>query len=162
VPGVARCTARGQRGAWLAPTPLTPGSGRSIVVLMPTYEYHCNACHREFEYQQRMSDADLVRCEACGEDKLERLISWTSVRSNPGVRKVHYTADKMEGTPRYDRSLPQRFTGTSPTEPSGDASVGAAATSDAVPLQGEQTKNSLPCGEWPLARGVQLNVTHGQ
>ena len=32
----------------------------------------------------------------------------------------------------------------------------------AVPLQGEQTKNSLPCGEWPLARGVQLNVTHGQ
>ena len=45
---------------------------------MPTYEYRCNACKREFEYQQRMSDDDLVTCEACGEDKLEKLISRTA------------------------------------------------------------------------------------
>ena len=45
---------------------------------MPTYEYRCNACKREFEIQQRMSDDDLVTCEACGEPKLEKLISWSS------------------------------------------------------------------------------------
>jgi putative FmdB family regulatory protein len=42
---------------------------------MPTYEYRCNACKEEFEYVQKMSDPDLVKCEECGEPKLERLIS---------------------------------------------------------------------------------------
>lgn len=42
---------------------------------MPTYEYRCNACGKNFEYQQRMSDDDLVTCEACGQPKLEKLIS---------------------------------------------------------------------------------------
>ena len=42
---------------------------------MPTYEYRCNACKEEFEYVQKMSDPDLVKCEECGEAKLERLIS---------------------------------------------------------------------------------------
>ena len=105
---------------------------------MPTYEYHCNACHREFEVQQKMSDADLVRCEACGEDKLERLISWTSVRSTGDIRKVHYTRDKLEGAPKHDRSTSHRFTGAKPAEPS----AGKAATSDAVPVQDEQTKST--------------------
>ena len=95
---------------------------------MPTYEYHCNACHREFEYQQKMSDADLVRCEACGEDKLERLISWTSVRAEPGIRKVHYSKDRMEGAPRPDRGTSHRFTGAEPAVSGGDASTSAAAT----------------------------------
>lgn len=47
---------------------------------MPTYEYRCNACRREFEYQQKMADPDLVTCEVCGADKLEKLISWSSLR----------------------------------------------------------------------------------
>lgn len=51
---------------------------------MPTYEYRCNACGREFEYQQRMSDPDLVKCEACGEDKLEKLISATAFQLKGG------------------------------------------------------------------------------
>lgn len=97
---------------------------------MPTYEYHCNACHREFEYQQKMSDADLVRCEACGEDKLERLISWTSVRSTGGARPVHYSAAGMNGLDAADRGRSQRFTGAAPVEPSGDAGASTAATSD--------------------------------
>ena len=48
---------------------------------MPTYEYRCNACNREFEYQQKIADADLVTCEACGADKLEKLISWSSFKT---------------------------------------------------------------------------------
>src|SRR5262245_8146884 len=45
---------------------------------MPVYEYKCNACGREFEYQQRMSDPDKTDCEACGASALERLISRTA------------------------------------------------------------------------------------
>jgi putative FmdB family regulatory protein len=51
---------------------------------MPTYEYRCNACGKEFEYQQKMADADLTKCEACGEDKLEKLISWSAFQLKGG------------------------------------------------------------------------------
>src|SRR5262245_13649774 len=44
---------------------------------MPVYEYQCTACHKEFEYQQRMSDPDKTTCEVCG-GALERLISRTA------------------------------------------------------------------------------------
>jgi len=44
---------------------------------MPVYEYQCTACHKEFEYQQRMADPDKTICEACG-GALERLISRTA------------------------------------------------------------------------------------
>ena len=39
---------------------------------MPTYEYQCKKCGREFEYQQRMSDPEKTLCEACGAEALER------------------------------------------------------------------------------------------
>jgi putative FmdB family regulatory protein len=86
---------------------------------MPAYEYKCSACNREFEYQQKMSDPDMVRCEACGEDKLERLISWTSVRSN-GWKAAMFDANPREaikGSGIVDRSRSQRFTGAEPVEP---------------------------------------------
>jgi putative FmdB family regulatory protein len=44
---------------------------------VPIYEYGCKACHREFEYEQRMSDPEKTVCEACG-GELERLISRTA------------------------------------------------------------------------------------
>lgn len=95
---------------------------------MPTYEYRCGACQREFEYRQRMNDPDLVTCEACGADKLERLISWTSVRSNTWQRALYKDNPKeaMKGTHACDLSKgPQRFTGNAP-EPTGSAETSAA------------------------------------
>ena len=41
---------------------------------MPTYEYQCQKCGKQFEYVQKISDAPKKKCEACG-GKLERLIS---------------------------------------------------------------------------------------
>ncbi len=64
---------------------------------MPTYEYRCNGCQREFEYQQKMSDPDLVTCEACGEDRLEKLISWTSFQlKGSGWYKDLYSSNPKE------------------------------------------------------------------
>jgi putative FmdB family regulatory protein len=50
---------------------------------MPTYEYKCTSCGKEFEYQQRMSEAPKDLCEACG-GKLERLISRTAFQLKGG------------------------------------------------------------------------------
>ena len=41
---------------------------------MPTYEYQCDACGREFEYFQRMSEKPKSVCEACG-GHLTKLLS---------------------------------------------------------------------------------------
>jgi putative FmdB family regulatory protein len=42
---------------------------------MPIYEYRCNACGFEKEYLQRLSDAPIVTCEACGQATMSKLIS---------------------------------------------------------------------------------------
>lgn len=77
---------------------------------MPTYEYRCNACKREFEYQQRMADDDLVKCEVCGEDKLEKLISWSAFQlKGSGWYKDLYSsnpADKIAAL--ADRGVPPK------------------------------------------------------
>src|SRR5580700_3952721 len=64
---------------------------------MPVYEYQCKACHRTFEYQQRMSDPDKTACEVCG-GELERLISRTAFSlKGSGWYKDLYASPKPEG-----------------------------------------------------------------
>lgn len=41
---------------------------------MPTYEYECSSCAHAFEALQSMTEPKLVKCPACGKDKLTRLI----------------------------------------------------------------------------------------
>ena len=42
---------------------------------MPIYEYACLACDHHFEKIQKMSDAPVRKCPACGKLKAKRLIS---------------------------------------------------------------------------------------
>jgi putative FmdB family regulatory protein len=42
---------------------------------MPTYSYVCDACKREFEKEQRISDAPIKKCPGCGKQKARRMIS---------------------------------------------------------------------------------------
>jgi putative FmdB family regulatory protein len=41
---------------------------------MPTYEYECLGCRRVFEVRQRISEAPLTTCDACG-GEVRRLLS---------------------------------------------------------------------------------------
>ena len=41
---------------------------------MPTYEYECRGCLRVFEVRQRISEAPLTTCDACG-GEVRRLLS---------------------------------------------------------------------------------------
>ena len=42
---------------------------------MPIYEYRCSQCGHELEALQRLSEAPLVNCPACGKDALTKLVS---------------------------------------------------------------------------------------
>jgi putative FmdB family regulatory protein len=41
---------------------------------VPTYEYHCDGCGRDFEVKQRISEEPLTSCDQCG-GRVRRLIS---------------------------------------------------------------------------------------
>jgi putative FmdB family regulatory protein len=41
---------------------------------VPTYEYHCDGCGRDFEVRQRISEAPLTACDVCG-GAVRRLLS---------------------------------------------------------------------------------------
>lgn len=45
---------------------------------MPTYEYACDTCGREFEAVKRMSDPAGATCPHCGAERTHRLISHSS------------------------------------------------------------------------------------
>jgi|SRR5689334_3858671 len=42
---------------------------------MPIYEYRCTQCEHKLETLQRLSEAPLVTCPACGKDALQKLVS---------------------------------------------------------------------------------------
>lgn len=42
---------------------------------MPIYEYHCSSCGHETELLQKMSDAPLTVCPACGKATFNKRIS---------------------------------------------------------------------------------------
>ena len=99
---------------------------------MPTYEYRCNACKREFEVQQRMIDDDLVTCEVCGKDALERLLSAPAFQFKGGgwYKDLYSSAkpdsggDKAASTTSSDSSKP-----TTPSTPSSDSSSSGSSSS---------------------------------
>ena len=42
---------------------------------MPIYEYRCGSCGFEKEYLQKVNDAPVAACPACGSDSYAKLIS---------------------------------------------------------------------------------------
>jgi putative FmdB family regulatory protein len=42
---------------------------------MPTYSYRCEACDKEFEKEQRISEDPIRKCPFCGKLKARRMIS---------------------------------------------------------------------------------------
>ncbi len=51
---------------------------------MPIYEYQCQSCGHEYEALQKISDAPLTDCPACGQAKLTKKISAAGFRLKGG------------------------------------------------------------------------------
>jgi putative FmdB family regulatory protein len=51
---------------------------------MPMYDYRCEACQHELEAIQKISDAPLVDCPACGKPALSKLLSAPAFRLKGG------------------------------------------------------------------------------
>jgi putative FmdB family regulatory protein len=51
---------------------------------MPIYEYACKTCGHQLEAMQKMSDAPLTDCPACGKPELAKQISAAGFRLKGG------------------------------------------------------------------------------
>lgn len=113
---------------------------------MPTYEYRCNACHREFEYQQRMVDDDLVKCEVCGEDKLEKLISRTAFQlKGSGWYKDLYSSNPKEAMKAsVDKGVPPKKADS--TASSSDASSSSSSSDSGSSSSSSESSSSSSSG----------------
>jgi putative FmdB family regulatory protein len=97
---------------------------------MPVYEYKCNACGREFEVQQRMSDPELTDCEVCGKKALERLISRTAFSlKGGGWYKDLYSSTKPESKSSETKSDSSSSSSASSSESSSSSSSTASSGS---------------------------------
>lgn len=85
---------------------------------MPIYEYRCESCGAITEKMQRMSDAPLVTCEACGLDALKKIISQTSF--------------VLKGSGWYVTDYKSK-----PSESSGSKASGSSASSTKVETKSE-------------------------
>ena len=51
---------------------------------MPIYEYQCRECGHRLEKLQKMNDAPLTQCSACGAESLTKLVSAAAFRLKGG------------------------------------------------------------------------------
>ena len=119
---------------------------------MPTYEYRCNACGREFEYQQRMSDDDLVKCEVCNEDKLEKLISRTAFQlKGGGWYKDLYSSTKPAEAAKSDATTPAATTDKAADKAPSTTADKPAAKSDSGGSSSSSDSSSSSSSSTPTA-----------
>ena len=64
---------------------------------MPIYEYVCTECEHAHEALQKLSDAPLIDCPACGESALKKKISAAGFRlSGSGWYETDFKSDKQK------------------------------------------------------------------
>jgi putative FmdB family regulatory protein len=51
---------------------------------MPFFDYSCRSCDHTFEVLQKSGEAPPATCPACGQDKLEKLVSAPAIQSSSG------------------------------------------------------------------------------
>ncbi len=64
---------------------------------MPIYEYECSDCGHQLEALQKMSDAPLVDCSACGQPGLVKKVSAAGFRlSGSGWYETDFKSGKKK------------------------------------------------------------------
>jgi putative FmdB family regulatory protein len=79
---------------------------------MPIYEYKCASCGHKNEVLQKLSDAPLRECPACGKSTLNKLMSaagfqlkgsgWYATDFKGGSKSAKPGSEKDDGSPKVD------------------------------------------------------------
>jgi putative FmdB family regulatory protein len=96
---------------------------------MPIYEYRCNACGHKLESLQRLSDAPLVTCPACGKDALAKQLSAAGFQLKGSGWYATDFKNSGSKPPAKDAAKPDAKADT-PASAASEGSEGSEAKSD--------------------------------
>jgi len=115
---------------------------------VPTYEYHCDGCGRDFEVKQRISEASLTTCDVCG-GSVRRLISSAPfILKGEGWYVTDYPSASRKKAMESERSG-DKTTSASSEKSGGDktaASSDGASKSSAGPSSASAPSSPSPSG----------------
>ena len=105
---------------------------------MPIYEYQCLACGESHDALQKLSDAPLVDCPACGEPELKKKISAAGFRLTGGgwYETDFKTGDKKNIAGERNDSGAKAAASKDSGSTSSDAAT-KSATKEASPKKGD-------------------------
>jgi putative FmdB family regulatory protein len=95
---------------------------------MPIYEYRCAECGHELEKLQKISDAALTDCPACGKPALQKLVSAAGFRlKGGGWYETDFKSGKKKNIAKAD------------SKRKADKKAGSASKSKSSPGSGKKT-----------------------
>ncbi len=90
---------------------------------MPIYEYACTECEHPHEALQKMSDAPLTDCPACGKSTLKKKISAAGFRlSGSGWYETDFKSDKQRNLVDKPKESPAKTDNSDKTSSRKEAS----------------------------------------
>jgi putative FmdB family regulatory protein len=116
---------------------------------MPTYEYKCDKCGRVFEVRQRISDAPLQTCEACGGEVRRLLSSTPFILKGGGWYVTDYPSDsrkkalesETKAETKTEKKTETKSENATKTEKKTDSTSGATTTTSAPAPSSGSTKS---------------------
>ena len=116
---------------------------------MPIFEYICDNCGHEFETLQKVSEAPLKKCEACGAKKLRKKISAAGFRlSGSGWYETDFKSGKKKNVSRSDeKSGGDSSSGSSKDKDSGGSTSKKESTSTSEKASNKSSKTSKAGGD---------------
>jgi putative FmdB family regulatory protein len=124
---------------------------------MPIYEYECRQCGHTFDELQKISDAQLTDCPACGESSLRKLISAPNFRlKGEGWYETDFKKDN-----RKNLAGDHGDTGSSngSAKDKADSADSGSGGKDKKAKSGESTGESKPKGKTSKGTGDSGKVT---
>ena len=71
---------------------------------MPIYEYQCQSCGNEIEIIQKISDAHITECSACGKPDMKKKVSAAAFRlSGSGWYETDFKSGKKKNLTEGDK-----------------------------------------------------------
>jgi putative FmdB family regulatory protein len=135
---------------------------------MPIYEYRCTDCGHRLEALQRLADAPLLVCPACGKESLTKLMSavgfhlkgsgWYATDFKHSGAKPAEKGTAKPDTANESASSVEKGEGTAATASSGDQKSDAKATTkpasnESKPTSSESKSSATTTPAKPAATG---------
>ena len=123
---------------------------------MPIYSYKCNACGHQSDVLQKMSDAPLTKCPACGKDSYSKQLTAAGfVLKGGGWYVTDFKDQKGKGQDKKQNAQGEKKSGDDSSGKEKDHGKNSAATKD------NEDKKSVAAEKKNPVKENKVKGTHG-